>query len=130
MQQRRWHIHPDTDKLQQTVAEHIVAAANAAIQARGAFHIVLAGGRTPAAVYERLIKADTDWNFWFIYYGDERCLDPDSAERNDSMVRARWLEQVPIPAMHVYSIPAELGPEPAAAFYSGLLAPVGTFDLV
>jgi 6-phosphogluconolactonase len=46
------------------------------------------------------------------------------------MARAQWLDQVPVPAMHIYSIPAELGAPAGAAFYSGLLAGAQPFDLV
>jgi 6-phosphogluconolactonase len=68
---------------------------------------VLAGGRTPEAAYRLLVGADTDWSRWEIYFGDERCLPVDDAERNSRMAARALLDTVAIPAANVHSIPAE-----------------------
>ena len=44
--------------------------------------------------------------------------------------RLAWLDHVPIPAAQLHPIPAELGPQPAAAAYAAELRNVGDFDLV
>jgi 6-phosphogluconolactonase len=104
--------------------------ATTAIEGRGAFHLVLAGGTTPAGVYRRLALADADWARWHVWFGDERCLPRGHADRNDSMAREAWLDRVPIPAGQVHSIPAERGPVAAATAYGASLARLGDFDLV
>ena len=104
--------------------------AREAIAARGAFRIVLAGGETPRGLYARLAQSTADWERWQAYFGDERCLPRGDPQRNDTMAREVWLDQVPIPPANVHAIPAELGPEAAAAHYAELLASLGNFDLV
>jgi 6-phosphogluconolactonase len=126
----RWQVFPDPTALAAHAAEQILAAAREAIAARGVFHLVLAGGRTPEAVYTVLGGAWAQWEKWQIWFGDERCLVADDPERNDSMVRRVWLNRVPIAPQHVHSIPAELGPEVAATRYAEQLKGIGDFDLV
>jgi 6-phosphogluconolactonase len=107
----------------------VAQAAERAISIRGEFHIVLAGGNTPKALYEKLIHLDTDWSCWHIWYGDERCLPIDDSSRNSLMATQAWLAHCPIPAAQIHTIPAELGAETAAAIYSEQLQQVEMFDL-
>jgi len=90
---------------------------------------VLAGGNTPREVY-RTLRADTDWSHWQVYFGDERCLPADDAERNSAMAADAWLDHVPIPRGQVHAIPAELGARAAALAYAETLRGIGDFDLV
>jgi 6-phosphogluconolactonase len=120
----------DADALAARVAGEVLAAAEEAIRARGAFHLVLTGGSTPMAAYRRLARADADWSAWHFYHGDERCLPVDDAERNSLAAREAWLSRVDIPAQQVHDIPAELGAEAAAAAYEPVVAAAVPFDLV
>jgi 6-phosphogluconolactonase len=108
----------------------IAEAASSAIEARGVFRIVLAGGSTPRTVYRALRDLATPWSAWRVYFGDERCLPAEHADRNSRMASAAWLNDVPIPPGNVHPIPAELGPERGAAAYSRVLQEVDDFDLV
>jgi len=108
----------------------IARAAEQAITDSGAFHVVLAGGSTPRALYERLRTLKTNWEAWHIYFGDERCLSAVDPGRNSAMVREAWLDHVPVPQKQVYVIPAEMGATAAAEAYSATLRQVGEFDLV
>lgn len=129
-QVRRWHVYPDAASLYERAARAIARMAAEAIERRGAFHIVLTGGTTPRDVYRCLRQARSDWSRWHIYIGDERCLPPGDAERNDAMARRAWLAHVPIPESQVHMMPAELGPEAGAERYARTLAGVDRFDLV
>ena len=111
----RWCCLPDADTVCTQAAELILAAATSAIAARGCFKLVLAGGRTPVQVYRQLAGSDADWSAWQIYFGDERCLPADDAERNSVMAADAWLEHVAIPPDNVHPIPAERGAVAAAA---------------
>lgn len=126
----RWHGVIDVDALQRAALVRIFDAAVRAIRERGRFRIVLAGGETPLGVYRLLRPANAAWADWQIYFGDERCLPPDAAERNSRMAGRAWLDHVPVPAVQVHTIPAELGAERAAAAYAADLQGVGDFDLV
>ncbi len=129
-QQLRWRYFQRVDDLCTTIVAALTALANETIEARGAFHIALAGGRTPKIIYERLRSIQTDWSHWFIYFGDERCLPRGDNERNDTLARSAWLAQVSIPAAQIFPIPAELGAAQGAAEYSKQLSALGEFDLV
>jgi 6-phosphogluconolactonase len=125
-----WQVLPDAAAVAQAAAVEISAAAAAAIAARGCFRLVLAGGRTPVAAYRLLRATPQDWARWEIYFGDERCLPPDAAERNSQLALATWLRHVAVPAGQIHVIPAELGAEQAAARYAPIVAAAAPFDLV
>lgn len=125
----QWLVFADATEVAREAARRIAAAAAAAIAARGRFRVVLAGGGTPLAAYRLLAETDQDWARWEIYFGDERCLPPDDAERNSRMAEDAWLHRVaPRPSVHV--IPAERGAEIAASVYAEVVRRAVPFDLV
>jgi len=133
-QNTRWKSFESIEGLRHAVCDAIVSSAQAAIQQRGQFSIVLAGGHTPRAAY-RLLRdlpqeAYLDWSKWHIYHGDERCLPPEHEDRNSLMVEQVWTHFVGIPKENIHDIPAELGPVAGAAAYANTLAGAPTFDLV
>lgn len=125
-----WIGVADAQALQHAAYRRILDAAARAIQWRGSFLIVLAGGNTPREVYRMLRGAPADWSRWQVYYGDERCLPTDDVERNSAMADAAWLNHAPIPREQVHAIPAELGATAAVLAYAETLRGVGDFDLV
>ncbi len=129
-QQIRWRIFGDADQLQSAATEAILKSAHEALASRGYFSLVLAGGTTPREIYRLLRDSDTDWSKWHVYYGDERCLPLDHADRNSGMAEDSLLRHVAIPANQIHTIPAELGPDLGAERYTGILADVGEFDCV
>lgn len=128
--QIRWHVYPDADVLYERAARIVARIANEAIAARGAFHLVLAGGGTPQEVYRRLRDTNAAWPAWHVYFGDERCLPADHPERNSMMAVASWLRHVPVPPAQIHVIPAEQGAEPAACAYTAVVDRIAHFDLV
>jgi 6-phosphogluconolactonase len=123
-------VLPDAAQVALAASRLIVALAADAISHRGRFRLVLAGGRTPVATYHQLAGQPTDWDKWELYFGDERCLPADHAERNSQMAERVLLSRIPLAADRVHPIPAELGAEVAAASYARLMAMVVPFDLV
>jgi len=126
----RWHCLEDADQVAIAVYQRVLTAAENAINSRGAFKLVLAGGSTPEKVYQLLAQAKTDWSKWHIYYGDERCLPAMDKDRNSVMATAAFLAKITIPASQIYTIPAELGPEAGAEHYQATVAEALPFDLV
>jgi len=127
----RWHDVADVTALHRAARDRIVDAAARALAARGRFTIVLAGGGTPRGVY-RLLRAEAAaWRAWHVYFGDERCLPVDDAERNSRVAAQTWLDHVAIPAGQIHAIAGELGPRAGAEAYARLLAvEPAAFDLV
>ena len=129
-QQCRWHLYANAVSLQERACHIILRHAHQAIARNGEFRMVLAGGNTPRALYTQLRHAQSQWQHWHIYYGDERCLPADHAERNSVMADHAWLRHVDIPTDQIHPIPAEKGADAGAVAYSELLRTAGPFDLV
>ncbi len=126
----RWHAFDNSAALEQAAVSGILHAAQQAIEMRGAFHIVLAGGTTPRRIYEALRYTQAAWRFWHVYFGDERCLPSDHAERNSRMAALSWLDHVDIPSTQIHPIPAEKGAVIAAEKYAEIVNKIEQFDLV
>jgi 6-phosphogluconolactonase len=126
----RWHILETAEQVATAACRQILDAAEQAITEHGSYKLVLAGGSTPEKVYRLLAQADADWANWHIYYGDERCLPVDNADRNSLMATLAFLEKVAIPESQIFTIPAELGPEQAARLYQQIVAEAVPFDMV
>ena len=125
-----WRVFEDAQTLVSHLAEALCVVADEAIRARGVFHLVLAGGRTPQALFRELAKRHAGNAHWHIWYGDERCLPVDDPARNSRMAETAWLANSAIPPQQRRAIPAERGAVPAAQQYREWLAAIATFDLV
>lgn len=130
MSETRWHVVADAAALEFKAYTVVLAAADAAIAARGAFRIVLAGGTTPRGVYERLAEARASWANWHVYFGDERSVPTDNSMRNSRMVQDAWLQHVAIPSSQVHVVQHDNHVAQAARAYDESLRDVGPFDLV
>ena len=125
-----WRVLADADAVALAAVRLIIQAAAESIEQRGRFRLVLAGGRTPEAAYRLLAHQAIDWTRWECYFGDERCLPVDHAERNSQMVERALLSQIPLAPGEVHPIAAERGAEEAAASYAQIIAAAVPFDLV
>ena len=130
MKQTDWQCLADADAVATHATELVLQAAANAINERGVFHLVLAGGRTPEKVYRQLANSKADWKNWQLYFGDERCLPADHPERNSCMAATAWLDHGAVPANNIHPIPAELGAEIAATHYVAVIDNARPFDLV
>jgi 6-phosphogluconolactonase len=119
------HVFPDASSVAVAVADAFVEDAQAAISERGAFFVSLAGGTTPKAAYRLLAqspRADAvDWQHVQVYFGDERCVPPDSDESNYKSAHDAFLSTVPIPEQNVHRMQGEADPLTAARDYAQLL---------
>jgi 6-phosphogluconolactonase len=120
----------DAAELGRAAAELTAEAAAEAIVARGAFHLILAGGNTPRVCYEVLRYMPLDWARVHIWFGDERCVQSGHAERNDRMAEETLLSHVPIPVGQIHRMPAELGPVEGAESYAAELAAAPVADML
>jgi len=128
-----WQIFKTPEEVAVEAVRLILEAAKTAIEARGAFHLVAAGGTTPKRCYELLSEQsdeNVNWENWHIYMGDERCLPEEDAERNSLMLMQSWLNTSPIPSENIKMMPAELGADEAAAQYAQVVEPIDLFDCV
>lgn len=91
----RWIGVADIHAVRQVVCRRFLDAAGCAIERRGRFLIVLAGGNTPREVYRMLRCVDTDWSRWQVCFGDERCLPVDDTGRNSALLPADSISDRP-----------------------------------
>jgi 6-phosphogluconolactonase len=111
-------VYDNPEELAQAAAGEFAARAAEAIQDRGRFAVVLAGGSTPKATYEILARDYRDrigWEDVHVFFGDERGVPPDHDDSNYKMARESLLDQVPIGSVH--RIQGELPPDEAAEAY-------------
>lgn len=114
-------IHPDAHAAARAGAESFVAAARAAVEARGRFSVALSGGTAPREMYALLASADVaariPWEGVHLFWGDERCVPPAHPRSNFAMAHEAFIARVPIPAANVHRIRGELPAEEGAARY-------------
>jgi len=116
-------VIPTPSKWVQTAADLIIEQAQAAIQTRGSWSLVLSGGGTPKPVYQALVtrKDEIDWKNTFIFFGDERCVPPDHPESNYRMAKETFLDNVPIEQQNIFRMIGEITPDSAAQDYQGMI---------
>jgi 6-phosphogluconolactonase len=78
-------------------------------------HVVLTGGSTPKAAYDRVAELGVDWSGTEIWFSDERCVPPDHEHSNYRMTYEALLSKIEPRAVH--RMQGELGPEAGAAEY-------------
>jgi 6-phosphogluconolactonase len=90
----------------------------------------LTGGQSVLSLYKLLSKANSNWDKWHIYIGDERFLPAGHKDRNDQIINEIWLDNSPIPKKNIYFIKAELGLLKARVEYENTLKKIDKFDVV
>jgi 6-phosphogluconolactonase len=87
-------------------------------------HLMLAGGGTPLPVYECLAgQADLPWARLVIYFGDERCVPPQTPENNAYTVISRLFPNGVPQGVEVHRMCGEEDPDKAAQAYAAVLPP-------
>ncbi|GAB4144076.1 MAG: 6-phosphogluconolactonase [Sphingomonadales bacterium] len=79
------------DDMARAGADAIVAALAQGVATRGEASLVAAGGRTPAAIYDKLCHVDVPWRQVTVLPGDERWVGADHGASNESMIRRTLL---------------------------------------
>jgi 6-phosphogluconolactonase len=110
-------ILPDAGALASRAAESFVRLAAEALQTRGRFGVVLAGGSTPERTYALLAEVQLEWRNVHIFWGDERCVPPSCPENNYHRAAQILLDRIAIPPDNVHRIRGELPADEAARDY-------------
>ena len=113
--------YPTPDARADAAAGAIPAQLVEALRLRARAGLVVTGGRSPGAVYDRLASGGPDWSRVIVTLSDERCVPADDPAANQKLVRERLLQRQGKRA-HLLSLWPE--PEPAA------LAALRPFDAV
>jgi 6-phosphogluconolactonase len=118
-------VMPDPAAVAVEGAKRFTNAAREVIDHGGRFSVALSGGHTPKVMFELLAgepyRSQVIWENVEIFFGDERCVPPDSDQSNYRMAHEALLRNVPIPGDNIYRIRGEIDPQEAAREYGELL---------
>ena len=133
-------VLPSKADLALKAAELFVEKAQAAIETKGRFSVVLAGGGTPKDLHQLLgsspLKDQIDWAKVDVFFGDERFVPHDHEQSNYLQAYESLLKNLADTDVTVYTMPTEgLSAEEAATAYEKTLQDYfssnnTTFDLV
>jgi 6-phosphogluconolactonase len=115
----------DARELAATLVDSFAVAARQAIDARGVFHVALAGGSTPKAAYALLAappyREIVEWPHVRFFFGDERCVPPDHPDANYYTIHEALFAPLEIPEAQIFRMRGEDEPVAAAEAYAALL---------
>ena len=132
-------VFADLQALSHAAAWLFAEEAARAIEARGRFSVLLAGGETPRRTYEILARPPlrdmVPWERVHIFWGDERYVPPNDPRSNAGKARQALLDHVLVPAANIHPIPFRSSPRESAVEYEDILraffsAGPPRFDLV
>lgn len=105
-------ISNSPDQLFRCVVDYWQQLAIKAIHDHGKFHVALAGGSTPRALYQLLASGaytnSIDWQHTRFYFGDERAVPLDHAQSNFHMAHEAMLDTLAIPATNIFPLITDL----------------------
>jgi 6-phosphogluconolactonase len=123
-------IVPSADALADEVASRVVSAVRAALDRRTRVALALTAGSIMESVWAALARADdaadVDWSRVDVFWGDERFVPHDSADRNDVPAERLLFGHEPFSSASRHSMPPSDGEygddlDAAAAGYAALL---------
>lgn len=107
-------IYPDAEPLIADLVEQFKQLSHF----KRPIHISLSGGRTPARLFSTLAQpqhADAVlWQYLHLWWGDERCVAPQSEQSNYGVTKQLLLDRVAIPAENIHRIRGECEPQAEA----------------
>ncbi len=118
-------VLPSREELAEAAAREFQAACDEAVRERGRFRVALSGGSTPRLLHERLTRAPfrrrIDWARIVFFFGDERCVPPESDRSNYRMAAETLFRPLRIGEPQVRRIRGEAPPKTAAAEYNAVI---------
>ncbi len=129
---KRVVISADPAAVARVVADRFLVRVQARIRDGRLAHIALTGGSMGSAVLRAVAEdpraAEVDWSLVHFWWGDERFVPADSADRNARQARTALLDRIPAPAKNVHEMAASdagLTLDEAAVAYAAELARFG-----
>ena len=125
-----WYTFDDREKLDQALAEHVQSKLAQGISARGAAHLVVSGGSTPAALFSLLADADLEWQHVVVMLADDRWVPADHEDSNERLVREMLLAGRAKQAQFLSLLPTPNDEVANLAGLSTVLRSMPRFDVV
>ena len=107
---RRVLVHADKAALVESVATRFLTKLTDILHEQGHAHVVLTGGSVGtgvlAAINASPERDSVNWADIHFWWGDERWVPRQDADRNELQARAALLDHIDIPAANVHAFPA------------------------
>jgi 6-phosphogluconolactonase len=135
----RIEVHPDAATLATAVAGELLSRLADAQAAGVVPQVALTGGTIADEIHREFARltpaSEVDWSRVVVWWGDERFVAPDSADRNAGQARAGFLDAVGVDPANVHEMPSTADAADVAAgaaSYSDELREHGSgeFDVV
>jgi 6-phosphogluconolactonase len=139
MTEPRIEVHDDSAALATAVAGELLSRLADAQAVGGVPQIALTGGTIAEEIHRELARlspgSDVDWTRVVVWWGDERFVAADSADRNSGQAQAAFLDAVGADPANVHAMPSSddvPDVDAGAAAYAATLREHGgdEFDLV
>jgi 6-phosphogluconolactonase len=102
-------IVPDADNLVDNLAGAIMGCASQRVSDAGVFHLALSGGKTPEALFRRLmvdpLYRRLPWNKTHIWLVDDRCVADTDDRSNAKLIREYIVNQVTMEPEQFHAMP-------------------------
>jgi 6-phosphogluconolactonase len=108
-------------ELAEKFAVELINMINKTLLDRKVFTVALSGGSTPALLFSLLgdnFSKSVHWNNIHFFWGDERCVPPDSFDSNYGTVKRMLFDKIDILSSNIHRIRGEEDPEKEAFRYS------------
>lgn len=122
-------VHRDSDELTGSVAARFITKTIDLLDEQPEVHLALTGGGVGTSILRSIDRSEArdsvDWTRVHVWWGDERWVARDDAERNEVGARAALIDDVGVPADHVHAWAADgegLTVDEAADRYAAELA--------
>jgi len=134
-----YSVFGNTNELSAAFFSYLTDLVTVAYSENKPFNIALSGGSTPMAIYRYMSLVQKGFNKWenfHIYWGDERCVEPEDAESNFGNAWRTLLEKSEIPHDNIHRIMGEKDPAEEAVRYAEVLRQmdagrvIPNFDLI
>ena len=104
-------------------ADHWIRLAKTAIKHSGRFAVALSGGSTPKAIFTYLAEQPNalDWSRVWLFWSDERSVEPDHPDSNYHMAMTAGLNKLPLSPQNIFRMKAENEIEKHAAEYEEII---------
>ncbi len=98
----------DADAVASGAAKAVVETLSGLLSKQPTAHLVVTGGSVGILTLAKLsqLGASLDWSRVHVWWGDERFVARDSADRNVNQAKDAWLVNAPIPGQNIHAFPA------------------------
>jgi len=120
----------DAAELAGHLAQRVAEALREALAARGSATLVVSGGRSPVAFFERLAQARLDWSAVTVGLADERWVPVEHADSNAGLLKQHLLKGPAAKAQFLSLYSAAANVEQAAEQADRLLAELPPIDVL